>query len=455
MRWWPRIGKTAFAWPVACAVVAFVTSGCGGGSSTGTRAIPSGSPAPIGGANAGRYGISHVVIVVQENRTFDYLFAGYPGAETASTGLTHDGRVVPLGEISLASAYDLNHQLADFVTSYDNGKMDGFDLVGGGGLGSGHAQTAYPQYGYAPRSEVAPYWKMAEQYVLADHMFPSQIDSSWTAHQFLIAGQAGGTANNPNGTPWGCDAPTGTTVPLLQPNRTASGGVFPCFTYATIANQLDAKGISWRYYAPPVNGGDIGGQVWSAFDAISAVRYGKDWTAHVVSPETKFLSDVAAGQLAGVTWVIPDLANSDHAGSKSVTGPQWVASVVNAVGTSQFWGSTAVFVLWDDWGGWYDHVPPPQVDVDGLGIRVPLLVISPFAKPGLVSHTNYESGSILKFVEATFGLSPLASSDARANALDDAFAFGQPARAFTPLATRRKAVDFLRARPSLRAPDNE
>jgi phospholipase C len=174
-----------------------------------------------------------------------------------------------------------------------------------------------------------------------------------------------------------------------------------------------------------------------------------------VSPETRFLSDVAAGQLAAVTWVVPDLANSDHAGSGSATGPDWVASIVNAVGNSPFWSSSAIFIMWDDWGGWYDHVPPPQVDRYGLGIRVPLLIVSPYARKGYVSHTQYESGSLLKFAENTFSLAPLAASDARAASVDDAFEFDQPARPFKPLATQRRAADFIHEPPTMRVPDEE
>jgi phospholipase C len=449
----------------ACLTAVLLFSGCGGGGASSSAAppsLPTGTAAPVGNTSHGRYGISHVIIVIQENRSFDNLFQGYPGADTASSGQTHDGKTIPLGAIPLENMHDIDHQVVDFLESYNNGRMNGFDLEGGAtgpGSGSGlrtrNVTVSYPAYGFVPRSEVQPYWTLAKRYVVADRMFPSQLDASWTAHQFLISGQAGGTANNPNATPWGCDAPGGTIVGYMQPDRSVSGGVFPCFSYRTLADELDAAGISWRYYAPAVLGGDGGGLVWSAFDAIKPVRFGPDWVAHVVSPETRFLSDVAAGQLAAVTWIVPDLANSDHAGSGSATGPEWVSSIVNAVGRSKFWSSSAIFIMWDDWGGWYDHVPPPQLDRYGLGIRVPLLIVSPFAKAGVVSHTQYESGSLLKFAEQTFSLAPLAASDARANSLDDAFTFGAVARPFQPLATRRAPSDFIREAPSLAPPDAE
>ncbi len=145
------------------------------------------------------------------------------------------------------------------------------------------------------------------------------------------------------------------------------------------------------------------------------------------------MKDVAKGKLAAMTWITPSAANSDHSSSQSTTGPQWVTSLVNAVGTSQFWNSTVIFVMWDEWGGWYDHVPPPQLDYDGLGFRVPLLVISPYAKQHYVSHVQYEHGSVLRFIEDTFGLGRLSASDGRANSpAPDCLDFTRPPRPFKP-----------------------
>ncbi len=434
---------------IAAAGALALLAACGGKGGGGIPAVPVGSAPPIDGNTIGRAGIAHVVIVIQENRSFDNLFMGYPGADTATSGQTHDGRTINLGPVPFEFPYDVNHGLPDFVRAYDGGRMDGFDLEGS----IGEAGNPYLEYSYVPRDETRPYWTMASQYVLADRMFTSQLDESFTSHQFLIAGQAGGTADIPDNLPWGCDAPTGTTIGLLTANHKSAGGVFPCFTYPTIADELDAKNISWRYYAPVIGGGDFGGLVWSAFDAIKSVRYGPDW-GNVVSPETRFLSDVKAGQLAGVTWIVPDLANSDHASSNSKTGPDWVASIVNAIGTSQFWKTSVIFIVWDDWGGWYDHVRPPQVDLYGLGIRVPLLIVSPFAKSNHVSHTQYETAAILRFAEDTFGLKPLSASDSRATPLDDSFDFTKAPRAFAPLSTRRSAADFTREPASFRPPDD-
>ena len=221
----------------------------------------------------------------------------------------------------------------------------------------------------------------------------------------------------------------------------------PCWSPNTLGQELDGAGISWAYYASPTksqggkncggtgpdgSGGNAG--IWSAYQAIQYVCYGPDWDSDVISPSSQFLSDVANGDLRAVTWITPTYQNSDHGGSGSKTGPSWVTSIVNAVGESQYWNSTAIFILWDDSGGWYDPVPPDYVDNDGLGFRLPLLIISPYAKQGLVSHVHFEHGSILKFVEDQFGLGRLAASDARAKSPGPyCFDFKQAPRKFTPI----------------------
>jgi phospholipase C len=426
-----------------------------------------------------RRAIQHVVIIVQENRSFDNLFHDYPGADSARTGLIHTGRRIALVPISLKAEFDLSHGFSDFVRDYDNGKMDGFDLEHFGSPRNRQAaviRTQYPQYAFVPPDEVGPYLELAHEYVLADRMFQSNLDQSFAAHLYLVAGQAGGTINVPSGRPWGCDAFRGTVVPTLTRDRHRGPSIFPCFSFRTLADELDERKLSWKYYAPAVDSrvkwvtylharkyrrpgvalkAPEFGQLWSSYDAIAQVRYGLDWSRNVVSPETSVLQDVAKGELPAVTWVIPDLKNSDHSTSLSATGPDWVASVVNAIGQSAYWNSTAIFLTWDDSGGWYDHVPPPQLDYDGLGDRVPLLVISPYAKRGYVSHTTYEFGSILKFAEQVFGLPTLSASDSRATSPLDAFDFSQAPRAFKPIRANRTAAYFGRQPHSFAPPDDD
>lgn len=421
--------------------------------------------------------IRHVVIVIQENRSFDNLFQGFPGADTRSYGYAHDGTRVTLEPVPLEVKYDLSNGFQDFIRSYDHGKMDGWDMRPTGPKSSEDIPlraAQYPAFAFVPHRETKPYFDLAKQYVLADRMFQSNIDQSFAAHLYLIAGQAGRSANVPNGRPWGCDAFSGTRVAVISDARRIDAFRYPCFDFSTLGDELQRKGLAWRYYAPRLSsaqqwkhflsrnslGGVEGkgpdfGQLWTAYDAVAHDRYGPTWESNVVSPPARIISDVAAGQLASVTWVVPDWKNSDHSFSQSNTGPSWVAAVVNAIGESRFWRSTAIFVTWDDSGGWYDHVPPPQIDYDGLGIRVPLIVVSPYAKRSYVSHTQYEFGSILRFAEDVFGLKRLAASDSRANDLWDCFDFSQSPRTFVPVPAPYPQSYFLRQRPSGVAPDND
>lgn len=380
--------------------------------------------------------LQHIVIIVQENRSFDNLFLGFPNAHTSTTGQLPNGKSVALEPVSLAASYDIAHSIQDAKTAYDGGKMDGFANEYSSGASS---SNPYPQYAYVPRREVSPYWALASQYVLADHMFASQMDGSYVAHQYLIAGWAGQAYNYPAAEPWGCDSAASNAVGMLNGFGQPNGIAHPCFTYSTIADQLDAKHVSWRYYAPKTGIG----YAWSAFDAISKIRKGPDWKQDVVSPEARILKDVANGKLAAVTWVVPSLANSDHAGSGSKRGPSWVASVVDAIGESKFWSTSAIFVTWDDWGGWYDDVAPPQLDFDGLGIRVPLICVSPYAQAGVVDHTTYEFGSLLNFIESRYGLASLGRADARATAPTGCFNFNQQPRAFQRIKAPYGASDVV------------
>lgn len=422
--------------------------------------LPSPDDASVRAQLAPPTAIKHIVVIVQENHSFESIFAGYPNADAPMYGFTHNGTRVNLHPVTFTAptvvfgTYSLQQGIAD----WDRGKMDRFDLT----VNQYGKKVGNFPYAYLVRSSVKPYWSMAQQYVLADRMFPTQWGSSWTAHLDLIAGTTRlsrdeALADVPSALPWGCDAPKGTTTNTWSSRGAYGQGPFPCFDRSnslfgsrTIAYALDSAGVSWKYYAPTM--ADFGGQAWSAFDEIAPVRYGPDW-AKVDSPQTNVLRDVRDGKLPAVSWVIPDWADSDHAGSTG-TGPSWVSAVVNAVGQSPYWNSTAIVVLWDDWGGWYDNVPPPQVDFIGLGIRVPCVVISPYAKAGFVSHTQYEFGSVLKFIEQTFGLASLGFSDARANSLVDTLDFTQTPRTFVPIAAPYPASHFLHEMPSGKPPDD-
>jgi phospholipase C len=308
---------------------------------------------------------------------------------------------------------------------------------------------------------------MAEQYVLADAMFPTEFGGSFTAHLTLVAGtddiELPGEAevDYPNATPDDCDSPPGTKSSYVTPNRKEHlyQGPFPCFDqFNTIARVLDSAGISWQIYASKV----LDAGFWEPFEAIKYVRYGKDWPKDIIAPQTKVLKDARNGHLASVDWVTPTKKDSDHPIAHSDTGPSWVTSIVNAIGESAYWRSSAIVILWDDWGGFYDNAPPPQLDYRGLGIRVPCLIISPYAKKNYVSHVQYEYGSILRFIEEVYGIPPgsigptrKGYTDGRAASLDDAFDFTQKPRAFVPIPSKYPASHFLHEPPSNEPVDTE
>ncbi|MBV8066452.1 MAG: hypothetical protein JO113_00640 [Candidatus Eremiobacteraeota bacterium] len=406
--------------------------------------------------------INHVVVIIQENRSFDNLFQGYPGANTQSYGYNAQNQVITLQPVGLETKWDLPHTAHTFFLSCNgtgsipgtNCQMNGFDGEGWGcgGPGEPTCPNANPPYSYVPQSETQPYFDMANQYVLADEMFASNLDeSSFVAHQFLIAAQSSSAVNYPLSR-WGCEGGSADTIQTLTQQRTIGSPIVACFNNNTLGAELDNASLSWKFYASPVNGNQ---GIWSAYQAIKPIYTGPDWKKDVINPQKRFLIDVKT-KLADVTWIVPTCQNSDHAGCGANTGPSWVASLVNAIGESKFWSSTAIFVVWDDPGGWYDHVAPTMLDYDGLGFRVPLLIISPYAKQGYVSHVNYELGSILKFIENRWGLAPMSASDTRATSPEgDAFDFTQSPRQFTPIGSAHDINYFLHQPPDLRPPDTE
>ena len=242
--------------------------------------------------------IDHVVIIIQENRSFEYMFHGYPGANTVNYGPISSGVEVPLEPISLAAHYDIMHAGGAFFTAYDNGRLDGFDKVARRGDAQGYPN---PQYGYAPSQEIQPYLQMAQQYVLADNMFTSQLDGSFTAHQYLIAAFAGHAINFPKGA-WGCGPPPGEVLTLL-PNRTHGPHEPACFDYPSLGDELDAANVTWRYYAPPPH---VNGSLWLAYDAIRDIKFGPDFATDIVQPETQFVSDVQTESWPGSRGLFRD-----------------------------------------------------------------------------------------------------------------------------------------------------
>ncbi len=408
--------------------------------------------------------IKHIVIVVQENRSFNDLFYGYPGAKTAKWGYDSSGKRVKLFPIGLETSWDIDHSSSSFFAACNGTgsipgtdcRMNGFDKeYVGCGYRSNPCPTKYPQYAYVPHQETKPYFAIAQQYVLADEMYASNFDgSSFISHQYIIAGQAESAVNYPFGQ-WGCPGGSGDEVETVGPQRQVPYGYeIVCWDPTTLGDELDNADIPWAYYASSYGSRSPG--IWSAYQAIKHIYYGKDWNKDIISPPSQFLKDVQDGNMRTVSWVTPTWADSDHAGSGSKTGPSWIASIVNTIGQSQYWNDTAIFIFWDDYGGWYDREPPDYADYDGLGFRIPMLIVSPYAKQNYVSHVHYEHGSILKFVEDQFGLQRLAASDKRAKSpAQDAFDFSGPPRKFKKIPSTRGVDYFLHQPPDHHIPDEQ
>ena len=481
-----------------CAIVGLVA--CSRGTGSPVSALPA-----IGGpANAAMFRpdctapscgkIKHIVIIQQENRSFVNLFAGYPRADAPTSGTMSNGKVVKLIPITMLDGKDVSHIFAAGYNDVNGGKMNRFDKNPTvtttydpannppvTNVATGKAGTY--AYSYVDRAEARPYWTMARQYTIGDRMFAPDFGPSWTAHIALV------TSNlrlSPTlamrdfpvipgrgfktGVPMDCEASPKVRVATAQGNggswKKGPAGPRPCFTraqYTSMADLLDAKKVSWRYYAPMVTGpfAALGG-LWSPFGAIASVHGGPDWKNNVISPPGQILKDVAAGQLAAVTWVSADWYDSDHAGyptllslagAKVSMGPSWVAAIVNTIGRSKFWKDTAIVVTWDEWGGFYDDAVPPKTGFSGLGVRVPVLIVSPYARRGSVSHTNYQFGSILKFVEQTFALGSLGPAsagytDAGSNSVIDSLNFNQVPPAFQPIRAPYPPSCFYTSLPS-------
>ncbi|MGA7356937.1 MAG: alkaline phosphatase family protein [Candidatus Cybelea sp.] len=451
-----------------CVAASGSTACSGGGSSPSISSIPSAGRS-FSRLQSGPSPITHIVLIVQENRTFNNLFATFPGATGATRGKKKaSGRVesVTLKETNLGGQRNFNHNYKSFLTGYDNGKLDAFNLIK---FANNNKNEGNGPYEYVNPSQIQPYWQIAEQYGLANAMFATQGSDSFPAHQDLIRG---GTAidssdslidNPPYSGAWGCDSAPGTKTSLINTYLQVRRGVgpFPCTqdfpgsgaNYRTLRDLMDNASVSWKYYTPEIG---ASGAIWDAFDVISPVRFGSEWGTNVNWPETNIFNDISNGQLANMSWVIPDGVNSDHPNRSGDTGPSWVASIVNAIGESQYWDSTAIIVVWDDWGGFYDPVPPPlpRDNQGGPGLRIPMLVVSPYARigsgsqGGYISNTVYAFGSIIRFVEDTFNLGRLGTTDGTSNSMDDMFNFYQSPRQYQSIGSKYSRSYFMHQKPS-------
>jgi len=402
---------------IASVVLLFVMRVCAHALPPAANTQPKASP-PIG-ANK----IQHVVFIIKENRSFDQYFGQFPGAEGATTATISNGQVVPLLPSPDLAPHDLDHSRHGFMNWIDGGKMDRLDVIHSTNINGEF--LGFTQMG---PDDIPNYWAYAQNGVLLDHMFSSMGTASFPHHLYTIDAQNIGTLDIPKvlfdgeRRSWGCDSKPTEIVPVMSSDGVISN-VFPCFDVETLADTLDAAGISWKYYAP--SKGEHGYDL-STYDAINHIRNSNEWNTNVV-PITQFVTDALNGQLPAVSWVVAGIY-SEHPPLAVCPGENWTVQQINAVmqGPLEQWDSTAIFVVWDDWGGFYDHVPPPQVDQFGLGPRVPAFIVSPYPVASHISSSTYEFSSVLRFIEKTFGLPALTKRDANTNGMTGAFDFTQP-----------------------------
>jgi phospholipase C len=448
----------------------------------------------------------HVVVIVQENRTPDNLFQGLcavPGAAVSPCSTTPapsqyniqtsdwldkssaSGATQPVS-VPLANKYDLSHAHSAFVAMCDLDPTTGVcKMDGSSGVSCSGKCPKKPQFRFVDNSTgtLNPYLTMAKQYGWANYMFQTNQGPSFPAHQFLFGGTSAPSAaddaagifasENMSGASKmaGCAAPAGTTVDLIDPTGSEDQKIYPCFEHQTMADVLPSS-LTWRYYAPSA------GSIWTAPNAIRHICEssgpggkctGQDWSNNVDLTSADVLRDIASCNLRSVSWVIPTGANSDHAKVNDGGGPSWVASIVNAIGQSTscdnntgYWNNTAIFITWDDWGGWYDHESPtilaqPEGDYQ-YGFRVPLVVVSAYTPSGYINNDRHDFGSILRFVESNFGIveGALHFADARAkNALAGFFDLTQTPRSFQVISAPKDAKFFLNDKRKATDPDDQ
>lgn len=363
--------------------------------------------------------ISHIIFLMQENRAYDNLFGTYCQAVSANCPMAADGlptgTCVPLypgtANVACHSTYafsraqlstsDLAHDWNSSQIAFAQGRMNGFYLAEG---------RSNMTFGHYDGSTVPVYWDLAEEYGLADNFFSSAMTYSLANHWFMLGSStpADSVTLFP---PWASS--TVRHQYLDQANETV-----------TVENQLVSSSVSWKYYDFALenyhrainNGGCCGGGGAYDFWNPLAARY-QSYTPTVAPhfvDRSQFFSDAATGSLPEISWIMPSDWQSDHAPSNLSAGQDWTASVVNALEGSPDWGSSVLFIAWDEYGGWYDHVAPPRLDSLGDGFRVPFLAIGPWVAQGVVDHEAMDFGSVLALMEQRFGIACTGARDCNA-----------------------------------------
>ncbi|MDE3148576.1 MAG: alkaline phosphatase family protein [Acidobacteriota bacterium] len=376
---------------------------------------------PPATAPAGMNKIQHIIWIIQENRSFDNYFGTYPGADGIPPGtclpvLPGSTRCIkPFHLKPPMPTCDLDHSWDSAHAAYDHGAMDGFVWAEG---------SPYTM-AYLDGSNIPNYWDYARHFTLADRFFSSLNGPSMPNHVYTVAAQSGGLTGNVCNQDHELDR-------LKEVMDDPDG-----FSFAAVIDRLAGQNISWKYYVEttgnPVPVPDpchvkdpqpkqLG--LWNPLPGFKSIRDNPQLMSRLVN-ETQYYRDIKDGTLPEVSWLIPDFQDSEHPPEPIGQGMWRVTKLINALMKSSYWSNSVIFLTWDDYGGFYDHVAPPEVDAFGYGPRVPLLVISPYAKPGYVTSQTGDFTSILRFMEERFNLRHLTARDHRASDMLDAFDFAQ------------------------------
>jgi phospholipase C len=378
--------------------------------------------------------IQHIVFIVKENRGMNHMFGTFPGVAGTTQGVISTGQPFPLHHAPDRQPRDFCHTWNCNVVAEDGGRMDKWDVTVGDATFACTLNGDYACMSQYQQSDLPNYWTWASDFTIGDHMYSSIHATSFPNHMYTVAAQSGGIFGQPHLTTntsqgeSGCQSDPGSSVNVIDALGNVSSP-FPCFDFSTITDLLDTAGLSWTYYTPL-------GSSYNPLEAINHIRnVPNEWDSHI-KLDTQFAADAAAGNLPSVSWVVTSDPNSEHPPWSVCAGENWSVSLVDAVmQNASLWANTAIFVVWDDNGGFYDNTDWPHVDQYGLGPRVPMIVISPYAKAGNVAHTTYEFSSLIRFVEETFGITvgslhnsyPLARDNSANSLIDsgDVFDFAQ------------------------------
>lgn len=405
-------------------VISFlILSACGTGATVKTI----NKPTPISPQlAAARQKIKHIVIIMQENRSFDHYFGTYPGADgipmvngvpTVCSNDPVTGQCIKPFHDSSDINYGGPHGMAAATTDINGGKMDGFVQSVMDGRKNYCADPKTPgctskeqgpdAMGWHDAREIPNYWAYAKNFVLQDRMFEPSASWSLPAHLFLVSGWSA-TCSNP-------DDPMSCKNDINNPKQAGAGGNKEDYAWTDMTYLLHKYDVSWGYFLTEgiepdcENDQMFCNQQPLALDVPSVMNPLPNFTTvhddlqlNHIRPTSDFLKSLTDGSLPAISWIIPEYGVSDHPATSILAGQNYVTDLINKIMQSSEWDNTVILLAWDDWGGFYDHVVPPTVDENGYGLRVPALVISPFAKKGYIDHQTLSFDAYLKFIEDIF-----------------------------------------------------